>query len=61
VEFNENTCCITYVSVGHPPSAFKCPNISTYVSVAVVRMHVEEGRFGPYIDLILGISTVLKM
>jgi hypothetical protein len=61
VEFNENICCIIFVSVSHQTSAFKCPNVSTYFSVAVVRMYVEEDRFGPYIDLALGISSVLKM
>lgn len=61
MEFNENSCCVTLASVGHPPFAFKRSNVSTYVSVAVVRMHWKEGSCGPYIDLALGISSVLKM
>jgi hypothetical protein len=61
MEFNENSCCITFASVGLPLSVFKCPNVSTYISVAFVRMHEEERRCGPYIDLVLAISSVLKM
>ena len=62
MEFNgNNSLCITFASVDHPPSIFKCPNVQVHVSVAVVRMHGEEGRCGPYVELALGNSSVLKM
>jgi hypothetical protein len=62
VEFNENiSCCIIFALVIHPPSAFECPNMSVYVSGAVVQMGGAEGRCGCCIDLTLGVSSVLKM
>jgi hypothetical protein len=62
VEFNENNSFyIIFPFVLHPSSAFKCPNMSAYVSGAMVRMGGVEGRCGCCIDLTLGVSSILKM